>query len=138
LLSLVVGPVASAGTGNAAGYFVIRDGNCTLSTAGDICANNFTLPTHTILSDTSIISFYLNCADDGSGIKFDLDVLINGTSVRTFSNINTGVGRVVQEAVGGGPLVSGSNLLQIVASGDDDGNCTTSDVVLTYRLSTVP
>jgi hypothetical protein len=138
LLSLVAASGAWASTGSAAGYLVLQDGSCTLGNAGEICDLSFTLPAQTRVNEFSILSYVETCTDLGSGINFDVDIRVNGTSVKTYS-FGSGTQRGLWEDVNANLFVTGAtNLLEFVASGDDVGQCSFQDINLQYRLSTVP
>lgn len=119
----------------ASGYKVIADGGCTVASAGDICTYSFNdLPTEARLNDSTILWFVIDCS---SGADFDLQVKVNGTSERSFGSLS-GTSRGMWEVIGGGRFVTGTNLVEFVANGDDTGSCTIQDVILQYRLNTVP
>jgi hypothetical protein len=137
VLSLVA-VSAWAGTGNGMGYVVLQDGSCTIGNAGEICDLSFTLPAQARVNEFSILSYVETCADLGSGIDFDVDIRVNGTSVKTYS-FGSGTQRGLWEDVNANLFVIGSaNLLEFVASGDDVGQCSFQDINLQYRLTTVP
>jgi hypothetical protein len=138
LLSFVAASAAWAGTGNGSGYVILQDGSCTLGNAGDICDLSFVLPAQARVADSSILSYVETCTDLGSGIDFDVDIRVNGTSVKTYS-FGSGTQRGLWEDIGANIFVLGSNnLLEFVASGADVGQCSFQDINLQYRLTTVP
>ena len=138
LLSLTAVSAAWAGTGNGSGYLVIQDGTCTMDNAGEICDVSFNLPSQARVSEASILSYVETCTDLGNGINFDVDIRVNGTSVKTYS-FGSGTQRGLWEDIGGNVfLVGATNLLEFVASGDDVGQCSFQDINLQYRLTTVP
>jgi hypothetical protein len=129
---------AWAGTGNGSGYMVLQDGSCTLSNAGDICDVTFTLPAQARVGDVSILSYVETCTDLGSGINFDVEILVNVThSVRSYG-FGTGTQRGLWEDIGSNIFQAGENNIQFVATGDDIGECRFEDINLQYRLTSVP
>jgi hypothetical protein len=119
----------------ASGYTVLRTGGCTISSAGNICAHGpFAMPAAARLADYTVLWFILNCT---SSADFDIDVRVNTAVVRSFDSLS-GVRRGEWEVLLGGTLAAAGNIVEFVASGEDSGSCTISDVILQYRLNTVP
>lgn len=112
---------------DVADYRVIRDGNFTIRTGGDIDRSfEFDLGTAVQLGQRSILQFFFVSAQNASNLSYRFT--INGQSVRTI-NVNGNFFGTVTEVVSGGVLRNGENDIEVSITGGS-GSVTISDIVL--------
>jgi hypothetical protein len=137
LIALGVMPPAWANQ-HAAGYETFMDNGCTLQNGGDICSTgNFSLPAATRIADNMILGFVLDCTDLGNGIDFVIDLHVNGSSVKSYP-IGSSFMRGVWEVLGGNALALNNNRIEFVAGTPFTGSCNIADLVVQFRMTTVP